>query len=261
MAYSSHLYKPKPAKDQKLSGITVNPGAIIQSFTQSQGSMQLLYGGRPIFQLALLMAMKELEQGRPVVVIDGANRFDTHFMIELARQFNLDPDEIMRNIFISRSFTCYQMEATINRQLLPFLQKTNAGKAIVLGLLDTFYDDQAPMHEVRQILERVSATFRELQGNGYSFFLACEHYDVRPEERNRLLARLKTKADKIYYAAFDEPTHQSLYYLEQKPYQLLRKEHTYGQNHPHIYRSHPAGTEEMDKVPLRLEEGRPAGIR
>ncbi|HLF20756.1 MAG TPA: hypothetical protein VI704_08185, partial [Bacteroidota bacterium] len=68
----------------------------------------------------------------------------------------------------------------------------------VFGLLDTFYDEQAPFREVRQILTRILQSFELMKQSGVSLLLVCLELNVLPKERNRLFATLKQSMDSVY---------------------------------------------------------------
>jgi hypothetical protein len=99
--------------------------------------------------------------------------------------------------------------------MLPiFLRSNRSTIALIFGLLDTFYDEQAPLREVRQILHRVSDTVREITSRGVSLLLSCNEWNVHPPERNNLFLTLKAGMDRVYYLANTHDQRTRLY-LEQ----------------------------------------------
>lgn len=168
------------------------------------GKLFLLYGDPIVFRFSLSLASHALLGGASIAVVDGCNRFDAHSIARFAREHTVDPDMLLNRIYISRGFTCYQMEAAINRRLMPFLQRMNARTALIFGLLDTFYDEQAPLQEVRQILRRILTTLHEMKSRGISLLLASQAWNVLPKERNQLLAALKSGMDTVYRVEMNE---------------------------------------------------------
>lgn len=175
------------------------------------GKLFLLYGDPAVFPLSLTVASHTLMQGSSIAVIDGANRFDVHLIGSIARRYAIDPHTVLDRIFISRGFTCYQMEAAITRRLGPFLHTIQSNTALILGLLDTFYDEQAPFREVQQILVRMTTTLEELKSRGVSILLASQDWNVIPKERNQLLQTLKTKVDQVYRLEMNEENKPRLF--------------------------------------------------
>jgi len=152
-----------------------------------------------------------MTQGTPIAVVDGCNRFNVHLLSRFARERHLDPDEFLRRIFISRGFTCYQMEQAVTRRLPLFLQSIGSNIAMIFGLLDTFYDEQASFREVQQILRRVLGTLQDIKTGGVSVLLACTEWNVLPKERNQLFATLKTGMDTVYRLGIDRKNAPALF--------------------------------------------------
>ena len=172
-----------------------------------------LYGDKFIFNLSLRMAAYAMAQGSSVAVVDGCNRFNVHLLSRFARERRIDPDEFLRRIFISRGFTCYQMEQAVSARLPLFLESIGSNIAMIFGLLDTFYDEQASFREVQQILRRLLVTLQEIKASGVSVLLACTEWNVLPKERNQLFTTLKTGMDTIYRLT-DDGTNRPVLLLE-----------------------------------------------
>jgi hypothetical protein len=177
---------------------------IIHSFPQPPGKVVLLHGDREIFPFALTMAAEAMRKGMPIAVVDGANRFDVHLLSRFARERRMNADDFLRRIYISRGFTCYQMEQAIVSRLPAFLQRIGSTVGMVFGLLDTFYDEQAPLREVQQILARVQTAFAGMKNDGMSILVVCREQRVAPEARNQLFARLQRSMDASYQLTSEE---------------------------------------------------------
>jgi hypothetical protein len=172
------------------------------------GKLYLLCGDPAVFRISLALASRALLGGTSIAIIDGCNRFDAHSIAHFARERKIDPQRLLNRIHISRGFTCYQMEAAVNSKLIPFLKRIDAHTALIFGLLDTFYDEQARFQEVRQILRRIMEKLHEMKSTGISVLLVSQEYNVRPTERNQLMAALKRGMDQVYRVEMNE---------EQKP--------------------------------------------
>jgi hypothetical protein len=70
--------------------------------------------------------------------------------------------------------------------------------AIILGLLDTFYDDQAPLRDVQKILSRVLMSSQLMKNDGVSILIVCAEYRVLPANRDQLWTELKSGVDCVY---------------------------------------------------------------
>ena len=179
---------------------------IVQQFNAAPpGKLYMLHGSERVFRLSLAAASQALVTGVPMTVVDGANRFDAYFVAEFARRFTsagagrrITPEELLERIYVSRAFTCYQMEALITDRLPAFLALSRSPVAIIFGLLDTFYDDQAPMFEVRNSLRRIVAVLQRLKRGGTSVLLASVTARTVPPERRELQGTLQTSMDRVY---------------------------------------------------------------
>jgi hypothetical protein len=70
--------------------------------------------------------------------------------------------------------------------------------AMIFGLLDTFYDEQAKFYEVQKSLQRILRKLHEMKNEGVSILITSLEMKVLPEERNQLFRTLKWNADQIY---------------------------------------------------------------
>lgn len=170
------------------------------------GKLYLLHGGDTIFRLSLSAAAHVLLNGVPLTLVDGTNRFDVYYIAEFARKVTsrraggspVTPEHLLENIFISRAFTCYQMEALVTDRLPEFVRKVQSPVVIIFGLLDTFYDEQAPLFEVRGSLRRITAALLRLKQEGISLLIASR--DVRPASKGRdgLFPELASVMDRVF---------------------------------------------------------------
>lgn len=170
------------------------------------GKLFCLHGSSAVFQMSLTAAARALSAGIPMTLVDGTNRFDVYYIAEFARRLagqhatgrRRTPEEFLDNIFISRAFTCFQMEAVITDRLPSFVLAKHSPVVIIFGLLDTFYDEQAPFHEVKASLQRILISLRSLKQQNVSVLLAS--LDLRPAsaERAVLFPTVATAMDRVY---------------------------------------------------------------
>ncbi len=196
--------------------VLVPAGTLTQSFAGPPGKVYLLYGDDRIFPVSLTMAAHAMTAGSSVAVVDGCNQFNVHLISRFARERKMNPDKLLRQIFISRGFTCYQMEQAVTNRLPAFLRTIGSSTAMIFGLLDTFFDEQASLREVQQILQRVLISLHAMKMSGVSVLVACPAYNVLPEERNRLFATLKTGMDRVYRLEVNEENQSKLFLEEER---------------------------------------------
>jgi len=250
-------------------------GNIIHAFAEKPGKVFLLYGDRSIFQISLQMAAHSMAGspelferrragGNSIAVVDGCNRFDVHALSRFARTRKIDPNKFLNRIFISRGFTCYQMEQAIVHKLPTFLVNINAHTALIFGLLDTFYDEQASLREVQQILQRLLVSFQKMKSAGVSLLLVCLERTIASPERNQLFTTLKSGVDRVYKLDTNEQGEFQLFLESQKiipAIQLIgRGETDHGTNRTNIHKFDRCGAGKLVEVPARAAKRRSGSV-
>jgi hypothetical protein len=170
-----------------------------QEFQKSNldpGRIWLLTGNAKIFRVAIFLTAMSRQ---PVALIDGANRFDGYFLVEVARRTRQDYREVLKRFHISRTFTCYQTESTIVERLDRFLSSIRSGLVVILGLLDTYYDDQVPLQEASRSLDRVCRKLRQLRNRGVSILLASIQPDICPKGREKFFRKMQDITEKMFW--------------------------------------------------------------
>ena len=165
------------------------------------GKLFCIHGDAGVFHLSLQAASHALLRGVPIALVDGTNRFDVYYIAGVARKVtqqtgnSIPPERLLRQIHIARAFTCYQMEATITERLPAFLARTGAPVAIIFGLLDTFYDEQAPLFEVQKSVGRIIVALQQLKQANISVLLASVDMKLESKERNGLFPKVISAMD------------------------------------------------------------------
>jgi len=246
---------------------------LMQQFKSApHGKLYCLHGTGGVFRISLAAAAHVLLGGRPVTLVDGTNRFDVYYLAEFARKHagvrpdgrRITPEEMLDNIFVSRAFTCYQMEAVITERLPLFVRQRGSPVVIIFGLLDTFYDDQAPLFQVKAGLERIAGSLRRLRQDNVAVLLASLDVKLGSKERNGLFPRLMTVMDRVYRLVEDGGGQRILPEIApgippggvhggKDIYQ--RKGALHGTDSTDIHDGHPAGNGKLGKIPARLAQG------
>ena len=81
-----------------------------------------------------------LAEGKRVLCLDGANRFDPLLIARLARQRGVAAAEFNRRIRVARAFTCFQLTELLVR-VPRFVEKFAADALIVTALPDLYFDE------------------------------------------------------------------------------------------------------------------------
>ena len=232
-----------------------------QFHAEPSGKLFCLYGDRTVFRLSLYAASRGLLAGIPIALVDGTNRFDPYYIAEFARRTagrqNVAPEQLLERIFVARAFTCYQMEATITERLPVFAERRGTPIIIIFGLLDTFYDEQAPLFEVKASIQRILASLQRLKRQHYSVMLASQEMKLASRERNALFPKLKSAMDEVFVVTGREGQVEIVHEMSSGTYRAIRKTGgVNGKNSPDIYDGDPTGDGKLVKIPPRPAERR-----
>jgi hypothetical protein len=119
---------------------------------------------------SMLTLSAHLAQRGPLQVLDGGNRFNAYIVARQLRRLRSSADsagspdlrQCLARIRVARAFTCYQMAALID-QTCPGEARATLGSSptLVIDLLDTFYDESAPLAERRRLAEHCMQRLRQ----------------------------------------------------------------------------------------------------
>jgi hypothetical protein len=191
MPNSQHVITIQP------TGQALQPVLARDSFYQvwqmephSSGTL-LFYGHPHILAVSQRLACKYLLQSENLIVLDGANVFDPYLIAELARKAGRAPEDFLRRIRISRSFTCHQMLSLI-RKAQSAVRQWRSQLILLLGPLTTFYDESVPNYEAQAIFRSFQQELNRLEEMGFRLLLACQQPNA-PTQR-AFIRQLKASA-------------------------------------------------------------------
>ena len=111
----------------------------------SRGRISLVIAPRQVIE-DLTATLTSLALNGHMNLIDGGNLFDSYKLARMIRKQTPYVHQILDNINLSRSFTCYQMTALL-REL-----SANGTPLVVFNLLSTFLDESVPFSQRRRLL-------------------------------------------------------------------------------------------------------------
>jgi len=94
----------------------------------------------------MLLFVSDLACRGSLRVVDGGNHFNVLSLSRMIRRKTSQVKKILNRIYISRAFTCIQMEAML-RGLTP-----DRGPVMVIDLLNTFYDESIDDQKSKHLL-------------------------------------------------------------------------------------------------------------
>ncbi len=156
--------------------------------------LHLLCGHSSVYSVSLAIGAAARQ---PLAVIDGAMRFNSYMLSRIATALGIPAKALLRQTHVTRSFTAFQTEAAVTDKLLRFLASTPCPVVIVLGLLDTYYDEQVKPHECRQSLDRVLQTLRSLTARNIQVLIADVETSAAPPGKEALFDVVREAAEVV----------------------------------------------------------------
>ena len=142
---------------------------------QSDTPRKFLFWGESAGEISSYVAGGLAGRGMEVIVLDGANRFNSYTVSSFARRALIPPEKLLKSIRIARAFTCYQMATLMGEQLASLLKREGTTEllqrpwVILLGPLTTFLDEDVPEREVRPLFERSLRKIEAMASEGVPF--------------------------------------------------------------------------------------------
>lgn len=165
-----------------------------------RGQLVFFHGSRMSHILSELLCVRSLlSHGNggldsPVVFIDGGNIFDPYLISETARLFSLDPEETLRNIWVSRAFTAYQLTALITEKLPEILDREDSKLVVISDIAALYCDSDIGILEAKRTFNLVTLFLWNLVREN-NLLLVTTSLSSRGERKRRLEQYLQGRAD------------------------------------------------------------------
>jgi hypothetical protein len=157
-----------------------------------------------------------LAEGKQVLCLDGANRFDPLLVARLARrggvarrsgqaqQQGMAAEEFNRRIRVARAFTCFQLTELLVR-VPRFLEKFAADALIVTALPDLYFDEDVRDRDAAVAFRHALDALRALAPLplGVAVFTDATSF---AGPRRVMFTQLAAQATELWRFALDEPS-------------------------------------------------------
>jgi len=134
---------------------------------------------------------------RTVLYIDAANAFDPYLVSRLARQQRRDPQELLQRIFVSRPFTCYQLQTLLQERTEAAAEEMGARLVILSGMIDLLLDEAVQDWEARRIMGKILQSIGRVREKKGIPFLATQGARKGPSRRRSLLLQAEKEAQVV----------------------------------------------------------------
>lgn len=141
--------------------------------------------GLALFDTAADMALEGLLR-----VLDGGNCINIYPLARELRRRTTNLSAALRNVRLSRAFTCYQMLALLTET------PADGTPTLVLDLLATFYDESVPLYESQRLLHLAVLELLRLRAAG-PLFVSARPPGVPAANRQPLYETLLSVAEEL----------------------------------------------------------------
>jgi Rad51 len=189
------------------------------------GDFALIYGSNAIQIIATLLSIRAQLPTQlgglasNVIFIDGANSFRLYQTTRLARLCNLDPNQVLDHIYISRAFTAYQVSALITSQLEEATKKYSAKLVIISDIAAYFLDEDITEEEAQRIFSQITNYLSNFAKEKQIIILAT--YLPHPQTKRNTLLHASNYSKANVVLALKKTSHARQFILEKHPTQSL----------------------------------------
>jgi hypothetical protein len=143
-----------------------------------------------------------LAEGKQVLCLDGANRFDPLLIARLARQRGSEAAEFNRRIRVARAFTCFQLTELLVR-VPRLLGKFAADTLVVTALPDLYFDEDVRERDAAVAFRHALDALRALRSLplGVAVFSDATSFET---PRRAMFGQLAAQATELWRLALDE---------------------------------------------------------
>jgi len=144
----------------RLSFNIENIDSLFPGFTL--GNFAVLHGSPTTLSLSMLLCVRAqlpyqlggLETN--VIFVDGGNTFKLYNVSYIAQLHELDPRKVLERIFISRTFTAYQMTSLIFDKLQTTVEKYSSKLVIISDIAGLYLDKDVPKREAKHVFNQLT---------------------------------------------------------------------------------------------------------
>ena len=181
----------KPTLSQTLFPLNIrNVNQLFPGF--SEGDFAIIHGSSSVQSLASLLCVRaQLAKqlgglGSNVLFIDGGNSFRLYQITRLAQAHQLNPKQVLDNIYISRAFTAYQITALIMQKLKDAVKKFGAKLVIISDIAGFFSDKLLTDDEAQSIFSQITSYLSNFARENPVIVIATDPPHGDPKRNNTL---------------------------------------------------------------------------
>ncbi len=160
--------------------MTVQPQSLDPAHIPFPKKIIALCGDRKqIHSLVLQSLCLRAARGERLALVIGDNHFDAYRLARLARTHGFDPAVLLSCLELSRPFTCHQLHHRIAS--LAATRPYPYRALYVLGLLETFYDEDIRAYDAQRLAQKTLAHLKTIAAYGLPVLVTI----ALPKQRGR----------------------------------------------------------------------------
>ena len=167
-------------------------------WTLPASGLAVFYGRPETPRLFHYFLPRLLSEGKQVLCLDGANRFDPLLIARLARQRGREVAEFNRRIRVARAFTCFQLTELLVR-VPRLLDKFAAAALVVTALPDRYFDEDVRESDAGVAFRHALDALRPLP-LGVAVFSDATSFET---PRRAMFRQLAAQATELWRFALD----------------------------------------------------------
>ncbi len=189
------------------------------------GDFAVLYGSPSVISMTSLLCIRaQLPKqlgglGSNVVFIDGGNTFRLYKIARLAQLHQLNPQDVLERIFISRAFTAYQLTSLILDKLEETVKQYDAKLVVISDIAGFFLDNDVPHEEAQRVYSQI-VSYPSSFARKHQIVVVATYLPYSDSRRNILLREITcTRANTVL--SFSKTTYTREVTLEKHPSFML----------------------------------------
>ncbi|MDD5435268.1 MAG: hypothetical protein PH343_07550 [Nitrospira sp.] len=131
-----------------------------------------LTGRYEVETIAMEIAASFLKRGEKVFWVDGGNSFNPYMLTEAAKRLNINPQPLLRRLFVARAFTVHQLMAMIIRHLGPALDKHPDALGVIYDPLALCSNPDVPKTEAKRAMKQIAVEVERIKAKGHRLIIA-----------------------------------------------------------------------------------------
>jgi len=218
--YQNLIVKPTLAQPQPL--LSLNMPGVDELFPGfALGEFAVLYGSPSVISLTSLLCIRAQLPvqlgglGSNVVFIDGGNTFRLYKITRLAQLHQLNPNQVLERIFISRAFTAYQLTSLILDKLEETIKSCNAKLVVISDIAGFFLGNDVPHEEAHRVYSQI-VSYLSAFAKKHQITVIATYLPYSDNTRNSLFQEITcSKANTVL--SFSQTTYTREVSLEKHP--------------------------------------------